>query len=146
MTHTISPMSINDYDEVLALWQHTDGVGLDLDDADSRENINLYLQRNPGMSFIARAGSQLIGAVLCGHDGRRGFLHHLAVDPAFRKQGLGHLLVEHCLGALRNCGITRCYIMVFADNAAGQCFWNNAGWHAREDLLLMQAVTKDNLH
>ncbi len=132
----IQQMSIADYEEVAALWQKTEGVGLH-DDVDSKEGIGKYLQRNPALSFIARENDKIIGAVLCGYDGRRGYLNHLAVDSACRGKGIGKALVAHCLAGLKNLGVSRCNIHVFADNQHGHAFWQHLGWSERNDLKVM---------
>lgn len=137
MNCKLSPLTLADYDEVLALWRATEGVGLN--ESDSRENIAAYLARNPGLSFVARDESgRIVGAVLCGHEGRRGYINHLAVASAHRGQGIGKRLVEACFTGLKKAGITRCNIFVFADNADGQEFWRHNGWKARADLRVMQ--------
>ncbi len=133
----VRPMIIEDYDQVAALWESTAGVGLDEGD-DERAGIDSYLERNPGLSFTATADGKIIGAVLCGHDGRRGYLHHLAVNPAYRGNGIGRNLVDNCLSALKQIGIRKCNIMVFDDNDTGLGFWRNTGWIDKEGLLLMQ--------
>lgn len=128
-------MSIADYDEVLALWRISEGVGLS--DADSRTAIDAYLERNPAMSFVARAADHnLIGAVLCGHDGRRGFLHHLAVRSDLRHFGIGRALVDACLSALQSVGIDKCHLFVYVENRAGRAFWQACGWEERVTLAL----------
>ena len=132
-------MTIRDYDEVSALWRNTVGVGLD--DADTRETMAEYLVRNPGLSFVARDGGAIVGAVLCGHDGRRGYLHHLAVADSRRRRGIGSALVERCISGLRAIGIRKCNIIVFAGNSEGQRFWQAAGWIERSDLTFMQKPT-----
>jgi putative acetyltransferase len=129
-------MTIADYDDVIALWQVTEGVGLS--EADSRPAIERYLERNPAMSFIARGpDGALAGAVLCGHDGRRGFLHHLAVRAGSRGQGIGTTLVQHCLAALRAAGIDKCHLFVFHQNETGKAFWSKIGWNERKTLFIM---------
>src|SRR5689334_22440590 len=100
---TIEPMSIDDFDEVLHRWQATEGMSLM--ESDSRDAIAQYLARNPDLSLVARKGKELVGTVLCGHDGRRGYLYHLAVARAHRKSGLGKTLVERCLARLEELGI-----------------------------------------
>lgn len=133
---TIAPMTIADYDDVIALWQGTEGVGLSA--ADSRPAIESYLERNPGMSFVARGpDGALVGAVLCGHDGRRGFLHHLAVRAECRGQGIGTALAQHCLEALRAAGIDKCHLFVFQQNESGKAFWSKIGWSERTTLFIM---------
>jgi N-acetylglutamate synthase len=128
-------MTIRDYPDVTDLWRNTAGVGLST--ADTLEAISAYLARNPGHSFVARDNAQLAGAVLCGHDGRRGYLYHLAVRPAYRRQGIGQALVEHCLERLKAIGIDKCHIFVYAANQDGQAFWERTGWVLRTNLVLM---------
>ncbi|HWR44139.1 GNAT family N-acetyltransferase [Sporomusa sp.] len=121
-----------DYEAAIALWQKTPGMGLS--DADSQENIVGFLIRNKGMSFVAEFGNELIGTILCGHDGRRGFIYHLAVHNDQRKRGIGRTLVERCLTKLKEAGITKCHLFVMADNGQGMDFWDHIGFHKREDI------------
>ena len=136
MRYSIKPMVIADYNEVVALWRDADGVGLN--ESDTRSAIASYLQRNPRMSFVARDGKKLVGAVLCGHDGRRGYLHHLAVAASHRRKGLGTQLVAKSLAGLKRLQIQKCNIFLFTDNADGECFWTRTGWKKRLDLCLVQ--------
>jgi N-acetylglutamate synthase len=136
----ICPMIAADYDEVMAFWQSIEGLGLD-EDTDSREGIVGYLERNPGLSFVVRREGRIIGAVLCGHDGRRGYLHHLAVAPDCRRQGIGRALVDACLAALGSLGIQKCNIFLLADNQLGKAFWRHNGWNERDDLKVLQKRT-----
>jgi ribosomal protein S18 acetylase RimI-like enzyme len=136
MRCTIKPMSIADYPEVVRLWKNTEGVGLN--ESDTRTAIASYLKRNRGMSFVAREGKELVGAVLCGHDGRRGYLHHLAVAASHRRQGFGTKLVAQCLGELKRLGIPKCNIFLFTDNVDGERFWRSNGWKKRLDICLVQ--------
>lgn len=137
MTYEISDMRVDDYEAVIAFWRTIAGLGLDAH-ADSRPEIEKYLDRNPGMSFVARESGTVVGAVLCGHDGRRGYLHHLAVAPAHRGNGIGGALVERCMAVLCSLGIGKCNIFVFTHNEDGQAFWRKVGWNGRSDLLVMQ--------
>ena len=130
-----APMTIKDYEEAYALWKVSEGIGLS--DADTRQAIQRYLKQNPGTSFVARVDGKLVGAVLSGTDGRRGYLHHLAVAKEFRKQGVGKKLVEHCMEALGKAGITRCHIFVYRENKSGKAFWEETGWFERNDLDIM---------
>ena len=129
-------MTLADHDEVIALWRVTEGIGLTV--SDDREAIGAYLARNPGMSFVAVAGGRIVGAVLGGHDGRRGYLHHLAVTPAWRHRGIGRALVEAVLAELKAAGMLKCNLFLYADNEAGRAFWLKHGWVTREDLVLVQ--------
>ena len=138
MTIKISHFLLEDYEEVFSLWQQCEGIGLS--EADSRENIRSYLERNLGLSFIARNNNQLVGAVLAGHDGRRGYIHHLAVHPDWRRQGLGRRLVDQCLQALKKAGILKCHLFIFNTNRAGIFFWKAAGWEFRKDINVMSKI------
>lgn len=133
---------IEDYDAVVALWRRTEGVGLN--ESDTRRAIAAYLRRNPRFSFVAEKNGRLIGAVLCGHDGRRGYLHHLAVARQHRQQGIGRQLVNACLAKLRQARIQRCNIFIFANNNAGIKFWVHHGWKPRTELRVMQIPLNDN--
>ena len=135
MTARILPFTMADYDEVIALWQSSPGIGLS--DVDRQEGIAAYLARNPGLSFVARQDDELAGAVLCGTDGRRGYLHHLAVKPQYRRQGIGETLVEHCLDGLKAQGYQKCHIFVYSGNVEGQVFWERVGWKLRTELVIM---------
>jgi len=127
---------LSDYDAVLTLWRRTEGVGLN--ESDTRSAVASYLRRNAGLSCVAAQGGEIVGAVLCGHDGRRGYLHHLAVARRHRRRGIGRRLVAACLAKLGRLGITRCNLFIFADNAAGKKFWAHRGWKLRRELRLMQ--------
>jgi putative acetyltransferase len=139
MNITFSPLTAADLDDVLALWSTTDGVGLN--ECDTPEQLRAFLDRNPGLSLLARDGTRLAGAVLCGHDGRRGYLDHMAVLPEYRGRGLGRQMVESCLASLAALGILKCNIFLYADNESGQQFWNRCGWAARHDLKVLQRKT-----
>jgi ribosomal protein S18 acetylase RimI-like enzyme len=132
----ITELTIKNYEEVLSLWESSEGVGLD-SDSDTKERIWIYLHRNPGLSFAAFEKGKVIGAVLCGQDGRRGYLHHLTVAEAHRNKGIGTALVDKVISKLWMLGIRKCNIFVFADNFAGQEFWKKSSWVERTDLKVM---------
>lgn len=138
MSLQITEMLEADLPEVLKLWDSIEGVGLN--ESDTPDRLALYLRRNRGLSLVARDGGRVIGAVLCGHDGRRGYLHHLAVASPLRGQGLGRRLVEQCISLLAANGIQKCNIFVYADNDTGSAFWRKASWLDRGDLKIMQRV------
>lgn len=120
-----------DYDAAMALWNSAPGVRVN----ESREEFERILRRNPGLGTAAWIGAELAGAVLCCHDGRRGYLYHLAVADQFRRRGLARAIVDQCLNLLQQEGIERCTIFLIADNAAGKTFWLNHGWRERTDLV-----------
>ncbi|MGY3026048.1 ribosomal protein S18 acetylase RimI-like enzyme [Pseudomonas lurida] len=128
----IRVMTSTDYDAVLILMQGTPGISLR--DADSRDATERYLARNPGMSFVAEAEGQLIACVMCGHDGRRGYLQHLLVLPEYRRQGIARALTQRCLDALAQLGIHKCHLDVFKTNTRAARYWQGQGWHLRTDI------------
>ena len=138
---TVRCLGIEDYAAVLELWRRAEGVGLN--ESDTRRAIAAFLRRNPRLSFVAEKDGQIVGAVLCGHDGRRGYLHHLAVAKRYRKRGLGWQLVTACLAKLRKAGIQKCNIFIYAHNAEGMKFWAHTGWKLRTELRLMQIRLND---
>jgi ribosomal protein S18 acetylase RimI-like enzyme len=130
--HTIRPMTIDDHDAVIALMKQTPGVSFR--DADSRESTARYLERNPGLSFVCHADERLVGCVMSGHDGRRGYLQHLVVHPDFRHGGIANALVERCLAELEQLGIAKCHIDVFKTNTLAAAYWESQGWKLRTDI------------
>lgn len=133
MSIVIRKMCICDYDQVYALWLSCKGMGLnDLDD--SQEGISRYLGRNPDTCFVAEQGGCIVGVILSGHDGRRGFIHHTAVSPTSRHLGIGAKLVNAALEALRACGINKVALVVFSRNQDGNAFWEKQGFTLRDDL------------
>ena len=129
---------MTDYAPVIALWELSDGVGLS--SADAPEAIQFYLERNPDMSFVAKQGDTVVGAVLSGHDGRRGYIHHLAVHPDYRRQGIGQQLMDYCFAALLAIGIQKCHLFIFKENQSGIAFWQADGWSYREDIAVMSKM------
>ena len=117
---------IDDYDKAVALWKLMDGI--EIAEGDKREEIEAYLIRNPGLSRVAEEDNEMAGAVLCGHDGRRGYIYHLAVAPDYQGRGLVKLLVGECLGGLRKAGIVRALILVAGTNTQAHTFWRSSGW------------------
>lgn len=118
--------SVSDYDAALGLWQRVDG--LEIAEGDDRESVAQFLARNPGLSRVAIDGSAIVGVALCGHDGRRGYIYHLAVDPIYQGGGLGKRLMNECLDGLRRAGLKRALILVAHDNPVGRKFWRRHGW------------------
>ncbi len=130
----IRPMTINDYEEVYAMWQITTKRALS--EADSRENIEFYLNRNPLMSQVALADGKVVGTVLCGHDGRRGFIHHMAVRPEYRRHNIAKNMAQKALDALMKDGIKKTHIFCYTNNNLGQSFWTAMGWEKRDDVFV----------
>ena len=126
---------ISDYDAALQLWHRVEG--LEIAEGDDREGIAQFLARNSGLSRVALDGSTIVGVALCGHDGHRGHIYHLAIDPAYQGSGLGKRLLDECLHGLRKTGVKRVVIMVADDNQRGTKFWERVGWEKIPGAILM---------
>ena len=130
----IRVMTTADFDSLYDMWIHTPGMGLNSTD-DSREGIEKYLKRNPTTSFVAEYDGKIIGAIMAGHDGRRGYIHHTAVLPDYRNQGIAKRLVESALDALDKEGINKVALVAFKNNSLGNSFWEKMGFIGRDDLV-----------
>ncbi len=132
------PMTIDDYCSIVELWKTADGVRLR--DADSREGIEKYLSRNPGLSFVADDAGKIVGTIMAGHDGKRGYIQHLSVASAQRRRGIGKELVRCCLDALKQQGILKSHLMILVENDVAKQFWSSLGWVDRVDIRLYSYI------
>ncbi|RKJ46046.1 GNAT family N-acetyltransferase [bacterium 1XD8-76] len=133
METKIRSMTIEDYPAVKALWQSIRGFGIRSID-DSGDGVARFLARNPGISVVAEREEEIVGAVLCGHDGRRGCLYHVCVKDGCRRQGIGKAMVVFCMEALKREHINKVSLIAFTKNDVGNAFWKEIGWTKREDL------------
>ena len=141
----IKTMTIDDYDMVYTLWMNIKGFAIRSID-DSKEGINRFLRRNPSTSVVAVEDGKVVGAILCGHDGRRGCMYHVCVDPAYRLRGIGKEMVVYAMEALKTESISKVSLIAFAENDIGNAFWNDIGWTKREDLNYYDFVlNKENI-
>ncbi|WP_254918585.1 GNAT family N-acetyltransferase [Vibrio sp. V12_P9A6T4] len=138
----IREMDISDYDSVIDLWCQTES--LSLRDADSKQSIESYLNRNSGLSFVALSGNKIIGAVLVGTDGRRGYLQHLAVSSEFRGQKIGKALVEKSVDALTSIGVSKTHLFVYSNNVNAQNFYEKLGWFPRDEIRMYSFNNSSN--
>ena len=129
----IRAMTIADYEQVHDLWMKIKGFAMRSID-DSREGVTRFLERNPEISVVAVEDDHIVGAILCGHDGRRGCLYHVCVDPDYRLRGIGKEMVVHCMEALHKEKISKVSLIAFTQNDIGNAFWKEIGWTKREDL------------
>lgn len=129
----IRQMKIEDYEEVYHLWKRIWGFGIRSMD-DSKKGIDRFLKRNPTTSVVAEEDGKIVGAILCGHDGRRGCLYHVCVDEAFRRHGIGKAMVVKTMEALKEEQINKVCLIAFTSNDVGNAFWNTIGWTKREDM------------
>ncbi|EOV0053030.1 GNAT family N-acetyltransferase [Vibrio parahaemolyticus] len=138
----IREMDIADYDDVIKLWGQTEGMSLR--DADSKESISNYLIRNPNLSFVAVSANEIVGAVLVGTDGRRGYLQHLAVSSNFRGKNLGRELVSQAISALANVGVPKTHLFVYNENVNAQQFYEKLGWFPRDEVRMYSFNSSSN--
>ena len=130
---TIREMKIEDYDNVFALWKTIKGFGIRSVD-DSKDGIERFLKWNPGLSVVAEEEGKIVGAILCGSDGRRGCLYHVCVHKDYRRQGIGKTMVIWCMEKLKELQINKVSLIAFTQNDVGNAFWKEIGWTKREDL------------
>lgn len=136
----IRAMQLEDYENVLALWQGMPGIGLS--SADAKAALAQFLSRNPGLSLVALDDGQVVGTILGGNDGRRGYLYHMAVAPAYRRRGVGKTLLQRCLAALEAEGIKKSHLFVYQENEEAKRFWEKCGWVQRHELVIFSKDLK----
>jgi ribosomal protein S18 acetylase RimI-like enzyme len=134
MNLNIRNFTIQDYDAAINLWKTEDGIGLS--SADERDSIKQFLNRNRGLSKVVMDGDEMVATILCGHDGRRGYLYHLYVKKGYRLRGIGTRLTNAVLDDLKKQGIKKCHLFVFGNNNAAKEFWNNSDWKERIDIVV----------
>ncbi len=130
----IRTMSISDYADVYNLWLSCKGMGLNSLD-DSRDGIEKFLKRNPDTCFVAEVDNRIVGSILAGNDGRRGYIYHTAVSPQYQQHGIGSTLVDTAIDALKKLGINKIALVVFDKNDNGNAFWEKQGFTERNDLI-----------
>ena len=141
----IRQMTIKDYEAVYELWMSIKGFAMRSID-DSKEGVERFLKRNPSTSVVAEVDGKIVGAILCGHDGRRGCLYHVCVHPDHRRRGIGKAMVVFCMNALHSENISKVSLIAFTANDIGNAFWNTIGWTKRDDLNYYDFVlNKDNI-
>ena len=138
----IQPMLESDYDDVRALWMTIRGFGIRALD-DSREDIERFIRRNPTTSVVAKAGSRIVGTILCGSDGRQGALYHVCVAKEYRRRGIGTQMVAFCMHQLRYMGINKVSLIAFTTNEAGNAFWNKIGWTKKTNVNYYEFVLNE---
>lgn len=138
----IRVMTIDDHERILNFLKQTPGVTLRV--ADEYDPTKCYLERNPGLSFVAEQDGSIIGCLMAGHDGRRGYLQHLIVDPDYRNQGIAKRLVKNTVKELSQIGINKCHVFSFKTNTLGNGFWKNIGWQQRNDVNMYSLIPSAN--
>lgn len=139
---TIRVMTMEDYEKVYELWMSIKGFAMRSID-DSKEGVERFIHRNPNTSMVAVVQDQIVGAILCGHDGRRGSLYHVCVKEEYRKHGIGQKMVQECLAALKNEQISKVSLIAFESNEVGNRFWKSLGWTYRKDVNYYECVINE---
>ena len=139
---TIRTMTIEDFDQVHALWMTIKGFGIRSID-DSKEGVERFLKRNPTTSVVAEIDNKIVGSILCGHDGRRGRLYHVCVDEKYRRHGIGKAMVVYAMQALKKEKINKVSLIAFTVNDIGNAFWNTIEWTERKDLNYYEFVLNE---
>ena len=130
---TVRTMTIEDFDQVHALWMTISGFAIRSID-DSRKGVERFLRRNPTTSVVAEEDGKIVGSILCGHDGRRGCMYHVCVHKDYRMRGIGKAMVVYAMNALKAEEISKVSLIAFTRNDIGNAFWNRIGWTRRLDL------------
>ena len=133
LEYKIRTMTMDDYEQVYDMWMTIHGFGIRSID-DSKEGVERFLKRNPTTSVVAEWDGKVVGAILCGHDGRRGCLYHVCVLEEYRKHGIGKAMVVACMRALQKEKINKVSLIAFKSNEIGNHFWKEAGWEFRDDI------------
>ncbi len=139
----VRKMTIEDYEEVFALWNSIDGFGIRTID-DSFEGIDMFLKRNPNTSAVDVEDNKIVGAILCGHDGRRACLYHVCVSKDYRRHGIGKKMVNFCLERLKEEKICKVCLNAFVTNEVGNAFWQRMGWTLRDDMNYYDHTINEN--
>ncbi|WP_026493340.1 MULTISPECIES: GNAT family N-acetyltransferase [unclassified Butyrivibrio] len=139
----VRAMTIDDYEEVYALWNSIEGFGIRTMD-DSFEGIEMFLKRNPTTSAVDVEDGKIVGAILCGHDGRRGCLYHVCVNKNYRRHGIGKKMVEFCLERLKEEKINKVSLNAFVTNKIGNAFWQRMNWTLRSDMNYYDYTLNEN--
>lgn len=135
-------MKIQDYEKVYRLWCDTEGVGMRKLD-DSYDGIRRFLLRNPSTNFVAESKDDIVGVILSGHDGRRGYIYHMVVNKEYRRNGIGKLLLDNVLRSLKEEEINKVALVVFDKNDIGNGFWESVGFTKRDDLIYRNLSIND---
>lgn len=137
--YKIKKFSNRHYSDAIALWKEEANIGVS--DADQQNNINIYLKKNKGLSFVATHKNKIVGTILCGTDWRRGYINHFIVKKQYRNQGIGTELLIKSLNQLKSINISRCYIFIYSNNKKGIKYWQKVGFQLRTDLHAMSNHT-----
>lgn len=130
----LSHLGPKDCENTLSFWRHSEGLGTGA--VETTEMLSSFLKRNPGLSFKVTDRDEIVGTILCAHDGRRGYLHHLAIKSSYSDHSVGKTLIDRTLRGLDQLGIRRCHVFIATDNQGGQISWKSGNWKERDNLMI----------
>ncbi|MFX1365328.1 MAG: GNAT family N-acetyltransferase [Promethearchaeota archaeon] len=139
----IEKFTIGYYEEIVALWRK---AGINVGSSDTLEEINKMLQRNPNLFLIGKIQRKIVSVVIGAFDGRRGYVHHLAVDPDYQKQGYGKFIMDELLKEFHKIGVHKIHLFIQKNNKNVVKFYQNLGWEVRDDLIMMSYIPDKNLY
>jgi ribosomal protein S18 acetylase RimI-like enzyme len=99
---------------------------------DVRASVARKLDFGDGLFWLAEAHGCVVGTIMAGYDGHRGWIYSLGVHPEARRTGIGRALVEHAEQALEALGCPKVNLQVFSSNLAAQEFWHGVGYRRDE--------------
>jgi len=126
----IRPYRMDDELEVIQLWKkafpetplHNDPL----------RDIQSKLKIQPGLFLVAVDDHLLVGTAMAGYDGHRGWIYYLAVDPAYRRKGIGTVLMKEAEGLLAKMSCPKLNLQIRADNSDLQAFYEKSGYSVEE--------------
>ncbi|MFX1456550.1 MAG: GNAT family N-acetyltransferase [Promethearchaeota archaeon] len=139
----IETFSMEFYDDIIQLWEK---AGISVSSSDSKEEINRMLIKNPDLFLIGRIQGKIIAVVMGGFDGRRGYVHHLAVHPEYQKEGNGRKIMNKLIEIFRQKEIHKVHLFIEKTNKEVINFYKNLGWELRKDLTMMSFVPDEELY
>lgn len=139
----IETFIMDHYQDVITLWKK---AGISVGSSDSEQEIEKVLQRNPSLFLVGKKESRIISVVIGGYDGRRGYVHHLAVDPEFQRMGYGEKLMEELMNRFREMKVHKIHLFIEKDNKNVVNFYQHHGWEVRNDLIMMSFISNNDLY
>lgn len=137
----VERFSIQNYEEAIALWSK---VGLSLGSSDTKEEVERMLKRNPDLFLVGKINNRIVAIVMGGFDGRRGYVHHLAVEPDYQRMGYGSTLMEQLIKRFMQKNVKKIHLFVEKRNKNVINFYKKLGWELRNNLVMMSLIPSKN--
>ena len=131
------------YHEIIDLWKRS---GIGVSSSDTRNEIERMLKRNPDLFLIGKENEKVIAVVMGAFDGRRGYLHHLAIDPDYQKKKYGKMMMDELIEKFHKKKVHKIHLFIEKDNKDVVDFYRKLGWEVRDDLIMMSFVPNKSLY